>query len=197
MKIQEAIFYKSVFIDDNTIFLDNKKEIVFVGRSNVWKSSIMNALMWKKDLVKTSSVAWKTKTANLFIVNNKYYYTDLPWYWFAKLWKELKDKLDGLISWYIEERANNIKKIVMLIDSKIWPQQTDIDMYKYLLELWVSVVVVLAKVDKLSKNEILKSKLYTENEFFWVDVFPVSSKKNIWVKELSRYLRQALEEKKI
>jgi len=99
MKIKDSKFLKSVFIDDNDVVFDNRWEIVFVWRSNVGKSSIMNALMHKKDLVKTSSKPGKTKTANIFMVNNKYYFTDLPGYGFAKLGKEVLEKLDALISY--------------------------------------------------------------------------------------------------
>ncbi|USN58330.1 MAG: 50S ribosome-binding GTPase [Candidatus Peribacteria bacterium] len=119
MKIQEVRFDKSVSIQDTELFFDARKEIIFVGRSNVGKSSLMNAIFHKKDLVKTSSRPGKTKTANLFLVNNKFYYTDLPGYGFAKLGKELKEHLDALISWYVEERKPYIKQVVILIDSKI------------------------------------------------------------------------------
>ncbi len=193
MKIKDSKFLKSVFIDDSEVLFDNRNEIVFVWRSNVGKSSIMNALMHKKDLVKTSSKPGKTKTANIFIINNKYYFTDLPWYWFAKLWKNVLEKLDALISWYLEARWEHIKKIVMLIDTKIWPQQTDIDMYKYILELWIPITIVLSKIDRLSKNEIHKSKILASEIFFWQDIFPISSMKNIWIRELEKYLGDALE----
>ncbi|MDD3646522.1 MAG: ribosome biogenesis GTP-binding protein YihA/YsxC [Candidatus Gracilibacteria bacterium] len=192
MKIIDAVFVKSVFIDDSKVLFDNKKEIIFVGRSNVGKSSLMNTLMGKKDLVKTSSKPGKTKTANLFLVNNKYYFTDLPGYGFAKLGKEVKEKLDALISWYVEERGQYIKRVYMLIDSKIGPQQTDIDMYKYLLELGAPVSIVLSKVDRLSKNEITKSLNHSESEFFGQKIFPVSSAKNIGIKELFADIREAL-----
>ncbi len=193
MKIKDSKFLKSVFIDDSEVLFDNRNEIVFVWRSNVGKSSIMNALMHKKDLVKTSSKPGKTKTANIFMINNKYYFTDLPWYWFAKLWKNVLEKLDALISWYLEARWEHIKKVVMLIDTKIWPQQTDIDMYKYILELWIPITIVLSKIDRLSKNEIHKSKILASEIFFWQDIFPISSMKNIWIRELEKYLGDALE----
>jgi len=104
MNLSNVEFYKSVWLWAKEVFFDDRKEIIFVWRSNVWKSSILNALFNKKDLVKTSAKPWKTKLANIFLVENKYYFTDLPGYWFAKLWKELKEELDWLISWYIEER---------------------------------------------------------------------------------------------
>jgi len=195
MKIKDVKFLKSVFIDDSKVFFDEKKEIVFLWRSNVWKSSIMNALLEKKDLVKTSSKPWKTKTANLFLVNNKYYFTDLPGYWFAKLWKEVLEKLDALISWYLEARKHYIKKVVLLIDSKIWLQPKDVEMFNYIQELWLPVIIVLSKIDRLSKNEIVKAKNYVEKNLFGQKILSVSSHKKIWIKELFRELSNSLEEK--
>lgn len=192
MNFKEVTFYKSVSLQSDHMFFDQKKEIVFVGRSNVGKSSIMNALFWKKDLVKTSSRPGKTKTANLFSVDNKYYCTDLPGYGFAKLWKDVKEHLDGLISWYLEERKENIKQVVILVDSKLGAQQTDIDMYKFLLEMEMPVCIVLSKVDKLSKSELMKSKAHASDIFFGQSLFPVSTTKKIGIGELEKYLKSVM-----
>lgn len=195
MRFSNVKFYKSFWLWSKEIFIDEKAEIVFVGRSNVWKSSILNALFEKKDLVKTSSRPWKTLLANLFLVENKYYLTDLPWYGFAKLWKELKDELDWLISWYLEEKSSYIKRVVMLIDSKLWPQQVDIDMYKFLLGFELPITIVLSKADKVSNNDLQKCIQITKWEFFWQEIIPVSSTKKIWLKELEKSLKQALSKK--
>ena len=197
MKIKDAKFIKSVFIDDEKVMFEQKNEIIFIWRSNVGKSSLMNALMERKGLVKTSSRPWKTITANLFLVNNKYFYTDLPGYWFAKLWKDILEKLDALISWYIEERAPHIKKVLLLVDTKIWLQQKDIDMYNYVQELKIPIVIVLSKIDRLSKSEVQKAKNHIQKELFGQKLFAVSSSKKLWLKELSRDIREALEEKSI
>ncbi|MCP4523627.1 MAG: YihA family ribosome biogenesis GTP-binding protein [Candidatus Gracilibacteria bacterium] len=192
MKFSDVKFVKSVALESEEIMFDEKNEIIFVGRSNVGKSSIMNALFEKKDLVKTSSRPGKTKTANLFIVENKYYMTDLPGYGFAKLGKNLQESLDGLISWYLEERKEHIKKVVILIDSKLGAQQTDIDMYKYLLTLELPLTIVLSKTDKIGKNEVAKSLNHARNEFFGQDIFPVSSTKKTGLRELEKNLKAAL-----
>lgn len=149
MKITDARFIKSVSINDAKVFFEDRKEIVFVGRSNVGKSSLMNALMHKKDLVKTSSKPGKTRTANLFLVNEKFHFTDLPGYGFAKLGQELREDLDALISWYLEEKRHTIKQVILICDAKIGPQQTDIDMYNYISELELPVTVLLSKIDRL------------------------------------------------
>ena len=85
MNLSDVKFYKSVWLRNEEVYFDDKKEIVFVWRSNMWKSSLMNALFQKKDLVKTSSKPGKTRLANIFLVENKYIFTDLPGYWFATL----------------------------------------------------------------------------------------------------------------
>ncbi len=193
MRIKDVRFYKSVFIDDDKIFLDDKKEIVFIWRSNVGKSSLMNALFQKKDLVKTSSRPGKTKTANLFLLNNKYFFTDLPGYWFAKLGKEFLEKLDALNSWYLEARAPYIKKVCLLIDTKIGLQEKDIDMFNYVQSLELPVNIILSKIDRLWKNEVQKAKKHIEKELFWQKIFAVSATKKEWIKELFNDLAIALE----
>ena len=192
MKIKDVKFVKSVFIDDDNIIMDEHKEIVFIGRSNVWKSSIMNTIFNKKDLVKTSSKPWKTRTANLFLMNNKYYFTDLPGYWFAKMGKDFLEKLDALISWYLDVRREYIKWVCILIDSRIWLQQKDKDMFLYVQELGISINIVLSKVDKIWKNEASKAKAHIEKELFWQKVFTVSSLKKTWVSELFNHLTDSL-----
>lgn len=192
MRLADVKFYRSIALWSAEIYLDKNAEVIFVWRSNVGKSSIMNALFEKKDLVKTSSRPGKTKTANLFVVENKYYFTDLPWYGFARLGKNLRDELDGLISWYIEERKSKLKKVVILIDAKIWAQETDLEMYKYLLEMELPVTIVLSKIDRLNKSDIYKSETHAKNEFFGQEIISVSSTKKIWLKELSKSIQTSL-----
>jgi GTP-binding protein len=192
MDFRDVVFYKSIWLWVKEVFFDEKKEIVFIGRSNVGKSSIMNALFHKKDLVKTSSQPGKTKLANLFLVSNKYYFTDLPGYGFAKVSKQMQEDLDGLISWYLEERRGHIKRVVMLVDSKIWPQRTDIDMYQYLLKMEIPVVIILSKIDRISASELDKSTKLTQKSFFWQDIISVSASKKTRLRELEKFLKQVL-----
>lgn len=151
----------------------------------------MNALMHKKDLVKTSSTPGKTRTANMFLVNKKYHYTDLPGYGFAKLGQELREKLDGLISWYLEEKQHTIVQVVLVLDAKIWAQQSDRDMYDYIQSLGLPLTLMLSKIDRLGKNDIAKTKAHSEEMFFWARVIPVSSHKDIGVKDLQKVLSEA------
>lgn len=193
MKNLEVVFDKSIDIESYKVsFFDEKKQIVFVWRSNVGKSSLLNAVFQKKDLVKTSSMPGKTRTANLFKVNNKYHFVDLPWYGFAKRWEIERDKLDALISWYLEEFKSYIQKVVIVIDTKIWPTQSDIDMFKFLQEFSFPILVASNKIDKLSKNEVQKSLLHSQEIFFWQEIMWVSARKNIWIDEMRRNLLGSL-----
>lgn len=192
MKLSDVKFSRSIALAESEAYIDSNKEVIFVGRSNVGKSSIMNALFQKKDLVKTSSRPGKTKTANVFVVSNKYNFTDLPGYGFAKLGKNLKEALDGLNSWYLEERIEQLKKVVILIDSKLWPQQSDIDMYGFIQELGLPVTIVLSKIDKIGKNELHKSVAFSQKTFFGQEIIPVSSTKKIWLRELEKSIKISL-----
>ena len=191
MKLTDVKFYKSIWLNSEEVYFDDKKEVVFVGRSNMWKSSLMNTIFQKKDLVKTSSKPGKTRLANLFLVENKYYFTDLPGYGFAKLWKDLREDLDWLISWYLEERRNSIKKVVILVDSKLWAQESDLEMYRYILDLELPVLIVLSKSDKLSKTELFKSLTHAKEQFFGQEIIPVSSKSKLGIFELEKILKNS------
>ena len=192
MNFSNVSFYKSVSLGMNEVYFEEKKEIIFVGRSNVGKSSLMNAIFQKKDFVKTSSKPGKTKLANIFLVANKYYFTDLPWYGFAKVSKQMQKDLDGLISWYVEEKRENIKKVVLLIDGKIGMQKKDRDMYEFLLGFWLEVVIIISKVDKLSQKDISSCIGEIKEHFFGQEVIPVSATTKQGLRELEKILVSSL-----
>jgi GTP-binding protein EngB required for normal cell division len=99
-----------------------------------------------------------------------------------------------LISWYLEEKAIYIRKVVLVIDARLWPQKTDLAMFEYIQSLWLSLEIVLSKVDKLSKNEANKAKNHVQKAMFWQSITWISSLKNEWIKELSQKLKMALDE---
>ncbi len=195
MKIENVTFLKSISIKDEKIYFDARNEVVFVWRSNVWKSSLLNTLFQKKWLVHTSSLPWKTRTANIFLINNKYYFTDMPWYGFAKMGREKRDELDSLISWYLEERKGYIKNVVMILDSKIGPQKADIDMWQYITELQIPLTVVLNKVDKLWNQDKQLSLKHTEEILFWQKIELVSAHSGEWIDTLQKYLLEKVKAK--
>lgn len=191
MKIEKVELYKVLNIETKDVFFDERKEIIFLGRSNAGKSSLLNTLFNTKSMARTSSKPGSTKTVNMFLVNNKYYFTDLPGYGFAKLGIVSRDKIDALISWYTEARSMYLKRAIMIIDSKLWPQKQDEDMYLYLKKLNMPILILNNKIDKLSKNDANKSHDYASQLFFWEKIINFSTVTKEWLKELVSILDES------
>lgn len=137
--------------------IDERVEIAFVGRSNVGKSSIINALTNRKKLAKVSQTPGKTKLINFFLINNDFYLVDLPGYGYAKVSKAEKESWGKTIEDYLAGR-DELKRVVLLIDSRHKPTADDIMMHEWILHYGYDVTVVATKSDKLSNNELRKSE---------------------------------------
>ena len=145
------------FICSNTKFdrlpKDNMPEYAFIGRSNVGKSSLINALVQRKGLAKTSSTPGKTIAINHFVVNNSWYLVDLPGYGYAQRSKKSREEWRIMLANYISRRRNLICTFV-LVDSRIEPQNSDIGFMEWLGENRVPFCIVFTKADKLNKTEL-------------------------------------------
>ena len=135
---------------------DNLPEYAFIGRSNVGKSSLINALVQRKGLAKTSATPGKTIAINHFVVNNQWYLVDLPGYGYAKRSKKAREEWQVMLANYIKRRRNLIYTFV-LVDSRIEPQNSDIGFMEWLGENQVPFCLVFTKADKLSKAELDKN----------------------------------------
>ena len=135
---------------------DNMPEYAFIGRSNVGKYSLINALVQRKGLAKTSSTPGKTISINHFIVNNQWYLVDLPGYGYAQRSKKLREEWRIVLANYITRRRNLLYTFV-LIDSRLEPQNSDIGFMEWLGENEVPFCIVFTKADKLGKNELDKN----------------------------------------
>ena len=131
-------------------------EYAFIGRSNVGKSSLINAMMNHKDLAKTSGTPGKTQLINHFLVNESWYLTDLPGYGYAKVSKSIRKDFEKLITNYILNRKNLVNLFV-LVDSRHTPQQIDLEFIQWCGESGVSFSIVFTKVDKLKPNTAIKN----------------------------------------
>ncbi|WP_251861125.1 ribosome biogenesis GTP-binding protein YihA/YsxC [Clostridium sp. Marseille-Q2269] len=136
---------------------DGRPEIAFVGRSNVGKSTLINTLTNRRKLVKVSSTPGKTRLINFFLINNTMYFVDLPGYGYAKVSKKEKENWGYIMEQYLVER-NQLKKIVLLVDSRHKPTGDDINMYNWIKHYNYEVLVVGTKLDKLKRNDINKNK---------------------------------------
>ncbi|MCS4304249.1 ribosome biogenesis GTP-binding protein YihA/YsxC [Chryseobacterium sp. BIGb0232] len=134
----------------------NLPEYAFIGRSNVGKSSLINAMMNHKDLAKTSQTPGKTQLINHFLVNENWYLTDLPGYGYAKVSKSLRKDFEKLITNYILNRRNLVNLFV-LVDSRHNPQKIDLEFIQWCGESGVPFSIVFTKSDKLKPSEVIKN----------------------------------------
>ena len=128
-----------------------RHEYAFIGRSNVGKSSLINMLMGRKDLAKTSSTPGKTMLINYFLINDSWFVVDLPGYGFAKRSKEDRSRLEKMIKDYIAFRAE-MTNLFLLIDVRHSPQKNDLEFMEWLGENAVPFSIVFTKLDKLGVN---------------------------------------------
>ncbi|MCR1935549.1 ribosome biogenesis GTP-binding protein YihA/YsxC [Clostridium tepidum] len=136
---------------------DGRPEIAFVGRSNVGKSTLINTLTNRRKLVKVSSTPGKTRLINFFLINDNMYFVDLPGYGYAKVSKKEKESWGYIMEQYLVGREQ-LKKIVLLVDSRHKPTADDINMYNWIKHYNYEVLVVGTKLDKLKRNDINKNK---------------------------------------
>lgn len=134
---------------------DGKMEIAFVGKSNVGKSSLINTLVNRKALARTSSNPGKTRTINFYNVEDKVYFVDLPGYGYAKVSKVEQEKWASMIESYLKRRKQ-LKYIVMLIDVRHEPSTNDRLMYEWLKHYGFKIIIVATKSDKVKKNQLSK-----------------------------------------
>ena len=132
-------------------------ECCFIGRSNVGKSSIINAITKSKKLAKTSKTPGKTRSVNIYEIDKKLNIIDLPGYGYAKLSISLQDHLSTLLLSYLTIRKN-LKKTYVLIDCKVGIKDIDIDTFDIISDTNKSLTVILTKIDKCSSNLINKQK---------------------------------------
>ena len=131
---------------------DGRFEIALVGRSNVGKSTFINTVTGRKGLARTSSSPGKTRTANFYLINDEFYFVDLPGYGYAKASKSEQRTIKRVITSYIEKRQADIM-VLQLVDHRIPPQASDLEMRQYLLGLGMTPVTVLTKTDKVKPSE--------------------------------------------
>ena len=156
VKIVSAEYIKS-FTRVQELDLEALPAIAFIGRSNVGKSSLINSLLNRKKLVKTSSTPGKTQLINYFLINGQFYFIDLPGYGFAKVPADVKNQWQKMITDFLVH-CPNLRMIVQLVDIRHKPSSED-KAFQYLVkDTEIPCLVVANKEDKLKKNQIGKAK---------------------------------------
>ena len=155
MKITSAEFVKSAFNESHWT-TDGLPEISFLGRSNVGKSSLLNSLLQRKGLARTSNTPGRTQSINFFLVNEAFYFTDLPGYGYAKVSKTMRSDWGKMAEEYLSEREELVLSI-QLVDSRHQPTTLDKQLNEWLTYHQKHHLVVATKTDKLSSNKLKTS----------------------------------------
>ncbi|MBQ8982936.1 MAG: YihA family ribosome biogenesis GTP-binding protein [Lachnospiraceae bacterium] len=130
-------------------------EIAFAGKSNVGKSSLINALMNRKSLARTSSQPGKTQTINFYKINDELFFVDLPGYGYAKVSAETKAKWGKMIERYLH-RSKQLRLVFLLIDIRHEPLQNDHTMYHWIVENGFQPIIIATKLDKINRSQVDK-----------------------------------------
>lgn len=155
MKITSAEFVKSAFERSHWVE-DGLPEIAFLGRSNVGKSSLLNSLLQRKGLARTSNTPGRTQSINFFRVNESFYFVDLPGYGYARVPKTMRADWGKMAEEYLAKREELVLA-VHLVDSRHKPSALDLQLHEWLIFHKQPHVTVATKADKPSKRELAKS----------------------------------------
>ena len=196
MDIKSATFVKSS-ANNAQCPKPSKPEYAFIGRSNVGKSSLINMMLGRTNLAKTSGTPGKTQLINHFEINEDWYVVDLPGYGYAKVSKKERKGFQKLITDYLKERQTLVT-VFVLIDSRHEPQRIDLEFMRWLGQNQVPFTIVFTKIDKCSSNELSKNMARYKKKLLseWSElptVFKTSATSRIGQPELLNYI-EALNE---
>ncbi len=175
MQITSVSFLKSVY-DLSQLPPDHLPEVAFVGRSNVGKSSFINALVGRKKMARVSKDPGRTQSINFYLLNNVFYFVDLPGYGYAKVPISVRKKWKGLIEGYLTKRST-LKVVIVIFDIRRIPNEEDLSLLGWLESHDVPFIIVLSKADKLSSNK-KREQIDRINQLLTVkaiDIMPFSS----------------------
>lgn len=173
MRITSAEFVYSAFERSHWRH-DGRPEIAFLGRSNVGKSSLINSLLQRKGLARTSNTPGRTQSINFFLINEEFYFADLPGYGYAKVSKAMRSDWGNMAEEYLAER-DELALCVQLIDSRHKPSVLDLQLNEWLTYHSKPHLVVATKADKLSRNELQRLMANARKEFKGARIIAYSS----------------------
>jgi GTP-binding protein len=191
MKILKAEFAKGIIGGDYSTG-DDLPQIAFLGRSNSGKSSVINSLTGKKNLVKSSSVPGKTIEANFFCINNSFYLVDFPGYGFAKRSITDRNRMTKRIFWYLEFSNVKPRVVFLIIDANVGLTKLDWEMIQVIKKNKHHIIIVANKVDKLAKTKREAKFLAIIEEARGIHVLGYSAKTNEGKEELFKKIESFL-----
>lgn len=193
LKINEP-FLERMAVDEKSYPKDGLKEIVLVGRSNVGKSSFINALTNRKKLAYTSSSPGKTRTINFYNIDNMFRIVDLPGYGYAKISMSEREKWKKIIEEYLV-KSQNIALICQIIDVRHEPTKLDLMMYDYIQSTGTDYLIIANKLDKLKSSQILKQISIIKKSLINLEkdsLIPFSSQDKRGVKEVLNKIEEII-----
>ena len=173
MKITSAEFVKSAF-DRTHWTMDGRPEVAFLGRSNVGKSSLLNSLLLRKGLARTSNTPGRTQSINFFLINERFYFADLPGYGYAKVSKTMRAGWGKMAEQYLAERKELVLSI-HLVDSRHEPTALDKQLHEWFSFGNKPYIIVATKADKLSNNQLSKNLAAIERNLPGAKIIAFSS----------------------
>lgn len=185
MKIRSSEMVVSA-VNRNQYPTERIPEIALVGRSNVGKSSTINTLLNRRNFARTSQTPGKTRTINFFLINNEFYFVDLPGYGYAKIAKSEKEKWGTIMERYLQDREE-LCAIFLLVDIRHEPTNDDVMMYEWIKHFGYNCVVIATKADKISRGQyqkhmsIIRKKLQLDKD---EKIIPISSLKKTGVEDV-------------
>lgn len=194
MKIETAEISLSAHTSRDFV-RDGRPEVAFVGRSNVGKSSLMNRLLGRRGLARTSSTPGRTRAVNYFLVNRRFYFVDLPGYGYAKAGKDDRREWAALVEAYLRHALPRLR-LILLVDGKVGATPLDSQAYAYLTGLGAEVTVVATKIDKVPRGRRMASLRGIRNTLGLDEsapLLPVSAHSGEGMKELWGALTPHLE----
>ncbi|MDP4009144.1 MAG: ribosome biogenesis GTP-binding protein YihA/YsxC [bacterium] len=175
MNIVKAEFVKGVIGDDYGVE-DTLPHIAFFGRSNAGKSSLINSLVGRKNLVKVSKMPGKTREANFFCINDEFYLVDFPGYGYAKQSIKDRNKMVERIFWYVEFSQARPRSVFVIIDAKVGLTALDKDMLNILQANKHHIVIVANKIDKFPKSALKEQIALIKKEAKDIPILTYSAK---------------------
>ena len=191
MKITSAEFVKSAFSYEHWIE-DDRPEIAFLGRSNVGKSSLINSLLQRKGLARTSNTPGRTQSINYFLINDAFYFVDLPGYGYAKVSKSMRADWGVMAEEYLSQREQLVL-CIQLIDSRHEPTRLDMQLNEWLNFNGKPHLAVATKTDKLSANQLSKQLKAIRLALKFSDVIAYSSETGKGRDEVWRSIERAID----
>ncbi|MFN6963301.1 MAG: ribosome biogenesis GTP-binding protein YihA/YsxC [Pyrinomonadaceae bacterium] len=191
MKIVSAEFVKSAYSREHWVD-DGLPEVAFLGRSNVGKSSLINSLLGRRGLARTSNTPGRTQCINYFLINRRFYFVDLPGYGYARVPQTMRKDWGRMAEQYLGD-SEELRLCIQLVDSRHAPTMLDKQLHEWLVHRDRPYIIAATKADKLSSNQLRKNLAQLNSHLPGAKVIAYSSENGMGRDELWARILEAVE----